>query len=62
MDKITKEDIKKSFGESNLHVFDDKEEMLNFIKQQDWHNKNLLMMTSGTFNGLDYKALPDMLN
>lgn len=62
MDKITKEDIKKSFDETNLQVFDDKEEMLKFIKQQDWHNKNLLMMTSGTFNGLDYKALPDMLN
>ncbi len=59
---ISKEDIKNSFGESHLHVFDDKAELLEFIKQQDWENKNLLMMTSGTFNGLDYNSLISLIS
>lgn len=59
---ISKEEIKKSFGENNLQVFDDKEEMLDFLKSLDWSNKNLLLMTSGTFNGLDYQKLPALLN
>ncbi|HNP17714.1 MAG TPA: Mur ligase family protein [Fulvivirga sp.] len=59
---ISKEEIKASFGENNLNVFDDKEEMLGFLGKQDWKNKNLLMMTSGTFHGLDYNKLSDLLN
>ncbi|MEQ8924666.1 MAG: Mur ligase family protein [Fulvivirga sp.] len=61
MEPITKEDIKKSFNEANLNVFDDRDEMLEFLKKQNWRNKNLLLMTSGTFNGLDYHALPALL-
>jgi UDP-N-acetylmuramate: L-alanyl-gamma-D-glutamyl-meso-diaminopimelate ligase len=62
LNPISKEDIKASFGERNLNVFDDRDEMLTFIKKQDWKNKNLLMMTSGTFNGLDYSKLSEILN
>lgn len=58
---ISKEEIKKSFGERNLEVFDDRDEMMEFLISQDWKNKNLLMMTSGTFNDLDYKQLPALL-
>lgn len=59
---ISKEEIVKAFNEPELHVFDDKDEMLTFLKSQNWQNKNLLMMTSGTFNGLDYKSLTEMTN
>ena len=59
---ISKEEIKQSFGENALQVFDDKEEMLSFLQSLEWSNKNLLLMTSGTFNGLDYKSLPSLLN
>ncbi|QSE96755.1 UDP-N-acetylmuramate--L-alanine ligase [Fulvivirga lutea] len=61
LDPISKDDIKKSFGEANLNVFDDRDEMIEFLKQQNWRNKNLLLMTSGTFNGLDYHSLPELL-
>ena len=61
LEPISKEEIKKSFGEKNLIVFDDRDELLDYIKDQDWNNKNLLMMTSGTFNGIDYNNLADLI-
>ncbi len=62
LNPISKEEIKASFGENNLNVFDDRDEMLAFLNKQDWKNKNLLMMTSGTFHGLDYNKLSALLN
>lgn len=61
LEPISKEDIKKSFGGKDIRVFDDRDEMIDFLKGLDWRNKNLLLMTSGTFNGLDYKSLLDTL-
>jgi len=33
------------------------EQVLSFIHNIDWHNKVLLMMSSGNFDGIDYDAL-----
>ena len=35
----------------------DTQAVLDFITKQDWHNKVLLMMSSGNFDGIDYDAL-----
>jgi hypothetical protein len=35
--------------------------VLAFIEAQDWHNKVLLMMSSGNFDGIDYDALGQKL-
>lgn len=62
LEPITAEDIKQGFNEPRLQVFDDSQALLEFLKSQDWSNKNLLMMSSGTFNGLDFRALTTLLN
>lgn len=59
---VSKEDIKKGFNDEDIQVFDDIEEMLACLKNQDWKEKNLLMMSSGTFNGLKFEELPELLN
>ena len=50
---ISKEEVKKGFGNDNIEVFSDAEELINALKNIDWENKNLLLMTSGNFDGVD---------
>lgn len=57
LDPISKEDVTKAFDVAHLEVFDNKEEMENFLLKQDWGYKNLLMMSSGNFENMDIKAL-----
>ncbi|MBL6450023.1 peptidoglycan synthetase [Fulvivirga sp. 29W222] len=62
LEPISKDDIKKGFSDPDLNVFDNIDEMLEFLKKEDWSDKNLLMMSSGTFNNLDFEKLPSLLN
>jgi len=55
--EITKSDIQTHFGIADLQVFDDKSELVDFLKTQNWENKNLIMMSSGTFDNLDLNQL-----
>ncbi|MFD1816085.1 UDP-N-acetylmuramate: L-alanyl-gamma-D-glutamyl-meso-diaminopimelate ligase [Pseudarcicella hirudinis] len=54
---ISAEDIQQNFNNKNLQVFTNSEELQSFLLRQNWKDTNLLMMTSGTFDGLDFKAL-----
>lgn len=49
---ITAQDIQDAFEHPNLNVFTDREKFRAYLSQQDWEDKNLLLMSSGTFNGL----------
>lgn len=55
LQSISKEDVKKAFNREDLLVFNDSEEMQSFLKKQDYANKNLLMMSSGNFDGINIK-------
>jgi UDP-N-acetylmuramate: L-alanyl-gamma-D-glutamyl-meso-diaminopimelate ligase len=53
MKPISEEDIRKYFGNEDIRIFTNKELLLNFLNSQNWQNSNLLLMSSGTFGGLD---------
>lgn len=55
--QISEHDIQTAFDHKNLKVFTDKNALADFLKNTDWHEHNLLLMSSGTFNGLDLKQL-----
>ncbi|HRG58753.1 MAG TPA: Mur ligase family protein [Bacteroidia bacterium] len=60
--EITKEQIIHAFGNGkNLQVFTDIDLLKNFLYQLDISNQNILMMSSGTFDGLDFKGLAENL-
>ena len=59
--EITIEDVKSEFGRSDLMVFNDSEMMVRFILSLGWKNKNLLMMSSGDFDGLNIKDLSNKI-
>jgi len=58
LEKITNEEVKKLFGHDDLEVLNKKDEIENFLHQQSFANSVLLLMSSGTFDGMN---LPEMI-
>lgn len=54
-------EVQSGFGGS-VRIYTHTDEVLTFIKNQDWHNKVLLMMSSGNFDGIDYDTLGQELS
>ncbi len=54
---INEGQVKAAFGGENLRVYTDSKELLNDLGKMSWKNKNLLMMSSGNFDGIDFKEL-----
>ena len=58
---ITKADIQANFGHKRLKVFNHRGDLHRALKNHKWVNKNLLMMSSGTFSGTNFEELADLL-
>ena len=56
LEAITKEQVADAFG-GQVRVMNETSEVLDYIRQQGWNNKVLLMMSSGNFDGINYEAL-----
>lgn len=54
---ITLEDIQAAFNTDGLLVFNDPDALKAHLLDQDWHDSNLLMMSSGNYDGIDLKGL-----
>ncbi len=57
LDKLEPAEVKAAFATDNVEVYTDTATLLNELKAISWKGKNLLMMTSGNFDGLDYVEL-----
>jgi UDP-N-acetylmuramate: L-alanyl-gamma-D-glutamyl-meso-diaminopimelate ligase len=56
-DLLDAEFLRSAFGDNSIHIFTNEKDLEQFLKSQQWKNKNLLMMSSGNFGGLDLKEL-----
>lgn len=54
---ITKEQVKEAFNNQKLEVYTNSNKLLQDLLNMDWENKNLLMMSSGNFDGIDFEEL-----
>ncbi|MFU8843892.1 MAG: UDP-N-acetylmuramate--L-alanine ligase [Bacteroidales bacterium] len=54
---LTEEQIKTAFGRPDLLVYNDSKELMNKLQEMKWTQMNLLMMSSGNFDGIDLQAL-----
>jgi UDP-N-acetylmuramate: L-alanyl-gamma-D-glutamyl-meso-diaminopimelate ligase len=54
MPPISPEEIKAAFKNDSLEIFTEKAELEKFLKAQNWYQSNLLLMTSGTFGGMNF--------
>ena len=51
------EDVKRAFNNPRLRVFNDSSELKAELLKIDWKGKNLLMMSSGDFDGIELAEL-----
>ena len=56
---ITEEQVQKAFGGNNIKIFTDSASLLAALKKKNWEDANLLMMSSGNFDGVDLKELAE---
>ncbi len=54
---ISKKDILKEISHPNIKVIDTKVELINCINQNVWLNSNLLLMSSGDFQNINFMNL-----
>jgi len=57
LEPVTKEEVGLAFDRKDLRVFTDPTELFSLLQQENWENKNLLIMTSGNFSGMDLPEL-----
>lgn len=53
---LEKSEVENNFG-GKVKVLKKTEDVLTFIRSQDWNNSVLLMMSSGNFDGIDFDTL-----
>ncbi len=61
LEPITEEMVKTAFGQEGLEVFTDSDILFAELEKIDWTNKNLLLMSSGTFSGKDLPLFAERL-
>ncbi|MCD4698192.1 MAG: peptidoglycan synthetase [Bacteroidales bacterium] len=59
--EITKEQVKKAFHNPDIEVYTDSAMLHTDLLKINWQNKNLLMMSSGNFDGIDVAKLGDKI-
>lgn len=57
MEPLDDQTIREAFGLNILHVFHEVIDLKNFLLAQNWKENNLLMMSSGNYDGLNLKEL-----
>lgn len=57
LDQITEEEINIAFNRKDLLIFTNSKKLKKYLKSLNWKNQNLLMMSSGNFDGLKLKNL-----
>ncbi|MEO6902632.1 MAG: Mur ligase family protein [Bacteroidia bacterium] len=58
---ISIDQVKNAFGGNNIQVYTDSKSLLTTLLKMDFEDKNLLMMSSGNFDGIDFKNLGDKI-
>ena len=57
LDPITKTQVQNAFARVDLVVFTNLKELEKHLKSLEWKNQNLLMMSSGNFDGMEFEIL-----
>ena len=57
LEMVSPEEIMKAFDRAGLQVYTEKEKLENRLREDNWQNTVLLLMSSGNFSGMDMKAL-----
>lgn len=61
LEALNEADIKNAFGNNALQVFNNPADLEKFLTSISWKNKNLVIMSSGDFGGLNVQSLADKI-
>ena len=61
MPALPKEKVMAGFNKKNLLVMNDKNELWQWLQHQSYANANLLLMSSGNYDGLDINTFADSI-
>ena len=54
---IRESEIYESFNRKDLLIFTDSKGLKKYLNSISWQDKNILMMSSGNFNGIDLNKI-----
>ncbi len=54
LEPISEQQVLNAFKGSNLKVYTNSEKLISDLKEKNWNKSNLLMMSSGNFDGVDF--------
>ena len=57
--ELNPEQVKASFANDKVQVYTDSAQMVADLRAMQWDNTNLLMMSSGNFDGIDFNTVLD---
>ena len=61
LDDLSAEDVKKAFAGENVTVLNSSNEMVNCLLKMKWEQQNLLLMSSGNFDGIQFAELAEKI-
>ena len=61
LNAVSKEQIANAFGRDDLIIYTNAEDFRVFLFSQDFENKALLLMSSGTYGGLDFEEVKRLM-
>jgi len=61
LESLSAQEVKAAFGGTNVEIFTDSSALLSELQSINWESKNLLMMSSGNFDGIDFKTVAQQL-
>lgn len=59
--KLSKEEVAAAFGHPNLQVFTEKNELIAYLNSINYTHKDLLLMSSGTFDQLNLQEIANFV-
>lgn len=61
LSEITREQVAQAFGGENVVVYTDSAELVKALEKMDLEGKNLLLMSSGNFSGINFREFAEKL-
>ncbi len=61
LDDLSAKDVKKAFAGENVTVLNSSKEMVNCLLKMKWEQQNLLLMSSGNFDGIQFTELAEKI-
>jgi UDP-N-acetylmuramate: L-alanyl-gamma-D-glutamyl-meso-diaminopimelate ligase len=61
LEEVTQEQIANAFERDDLIIYTNPQEFKDYLFQQEFNNKALLLMSSGNYGGLDFKEVKGLI-